>query len=111
MRIYGIKRTFILMTLLVSMIGAGFFVAVPKAEAAVSYMPISGVTVCRSQGHFGGSYGWYWNPNSWYCYDLSIPAGITFASGPNFTKYCKARGFTAAEAWPRNAMSWRCYKL
>ncbi|WP_133059081.1 MULTISPECIES: hypothetical protein [unclassified Nocardioides] len=78
--------------------------------ARASYLPVSGVTVCRSQGHFGGSFWWYWNPASWYCYDLSIPWGISIAGSPNFGAYCRARGYPIAEAYPWNTMSWRCYR-
>lgn len=89
-------------------------VAASKPAAAskkVQYLKVDALTVCNSQGHTSASFWWYWNPGSWYCYDISIPAGITFAPGPDFGKYCRSKGYTGAEAWPRHVFGWRCYKV
>jgi hypothetical protein len=107
----GIKKTLATLAVAASLVGGGALVAPVRAEAAtVRTMSINAIDVCRSQGHFGASYVWYWNPNSWYCYDPSFPWGFSVSGPPQFGAYCRARGYLAAEAWPNNVWGWRCFK-
>lgn len=108
----AVKKVIATLVVTVSILSGGALVNPGVAEASsVRYMTISGVDVCRSQGHFGGSFFWYWNPNSWYCYDLSFPAGLSFSGPPQFWAYCRDRGYAGAEAWPRTTLGWRCFKF
>lgn len=71
---------------------------------------------CQRQGTTGASFGWYWNPYSWYCYTLSFPAGISWNGSVDLNAACRAefptwRGYPATRAkvvggW--NVYGWAC---
>lgn len=81
------------------------------AAGTTYYYPVYHYQVCNRQGHFGATYGWYWNPYSWRCYDLSFPFGFTIAGGLDINGWCAARypgsyaGLTA-----NNVFGWKCIK-
>lgn len=106
-----LKKTFATLAVAVSLAAGGAVVAAPAEAASLRTMSINAIDVCRSQGHFGASFTWYWNPNSWYCYDLAFPVGFSVSGPPQFSAYCRARGYVAAEPnVPFNVWNWRCFK-
>lgn len=93
------------------MVGISVATAAP-AHAAGSltyYYPVYQNQVCNRQGHFGAGYYWSTNPYSWYCYDLSVPAGITFAGGLDINGWCQARyPGSRAGLVSNNVWGWKC---
>ncbi|MDP9694428.1 UNVERIFIED_ORG: hypothetical protein J2X79_001987 [Arthrobacter globiformis] len=85
--------------------------SVPTAGSLTYHYPVYQYQVCRRQGHWGASFTNYWNPYSWYCYDLSFPLGITWAGGLDINGWCKATypgSYAGLDA--NNAMGWKCIK-
>jgi hypothetical protein len=89
-------------------------VALGTAAPASAYTredPAMPVAVCNWQGHFGAS---TWNPfsaYSSYCYDLSIPLGISIAGSLDVQGYCSAK-FTGSKAIvvANNPLGWVCQR-
>lgn len=81
------------------------------AYGTTYFYPIYHYQVCQRQGHFGASYYNGYSPYSWYCYDLSIPFGITFAGGLDINGWCQAtyRG-SHAELVSNDAWGWKCVR-
>ena len=67
---------------------------------------------CRRQGHTAASFWWYWNAYSWYCYDLSVPWGVTFFGGPDMNAACRSQyGYVPgirARLLANNVQGWKC---
>lgn len=64
--------------------------------------------VCRHQGSTGASATNPWDPHSLYCYDLSIPAGITFGGDLDIQGYCSwkyPKSVAMIEEW--NIFGWK----
>lgn len=90
------------------------------AQAAGSFTGWLGsgavIAQCQRQGTTGASFGWYWNPYSWYCYTLSIPAGISWNGSVDLNAACREefptwQGYPATQAkvigdW--NVYGWAC---
>ena len=73
------------------------------------YYSVEGYKVCQSQGHTGASSINWFDPYSMYCYDLSVPAGITFSGNLDIQKYCsdKYPGSTAVVDG-KTIFDWKC---
>lgn len=85
----------------------------PRSVNMTYEYPVYEYKVCNLQGHFGASFSNPWNPYSWYCYDLSIPFGVTFAGGLDVQNYCNVYhpGSRATATKPTAAYdSWKCIK-
>lgn len=93
------------------MVGFSVTTAAP-AQAAGSltyYYPVYHNQVCNRQGHFGASYSNPYNPYSWYCYDLSFPAGITFTGGLDINGWCQATyPGSYATLYTYSPWGWKC---
>lgn len=94
-----------------SVVGVGIATAAP-AQASTNYIwPINHTQVCNWQGHFGAtSFNWA-NPYSLYCYDVSVPAGITITGGLDMNGYCQAKyPGSHSELWGNTIWAWKCVK-
>ncbi|WP_405970901.1 hypothetical protein OG496_12410 [Streptomyces sp. NBC_00988] len=93
------------------MVGISMATATP-AQASTTYIyPVYHNQVCNRQGHFGASFWNGFNPYSWYCYDLSVPAGITFTGGLDINGWCQDRyRGTHAELMGRDVWGWNCVR-
>lgn len=71
--------------------------------------PAMPVAVCNLQGHFGAS---TYNPFSAYasyCYDLSVPLGISIAGSLDVQGYCNAKyPGSKAVVVANNPLGWKC---
>ncbi|HEX6257928.1 MAG TPA: hypothetical protein VFZ48_00445 [Candidatus Saccharimonadales bacterium] len=82
------------------------------AQAGTTYVyHVYHYQVCQKQGHFGASFTNPYNPYSFYCYDLSIPLGVTWAGGLDINGWCASKyAGTHAELVEHNVWGWRCIK-
>lgn len=96
----------ILLPLVAALVFSG--VKAQPASAAVLY-PVYYYQVCQHQNHFGASL-WKWSPYGWYCYDLSVPLGVTWAGGLDIQGYCawKYPGSWAYLYDKNTPYGWRC---
>jgi hypothetical protein len=95
----------------ITLLGVNIVTSAP-AQASTTYVyNVYHYQVCQRQGHWGASLWNPWDPRSWYCYDLSIPLGITWAGKLDINGWCKAthRG-SHAELTSNDAWGWRCIK-
>lgn len=70
------------------------FVPAPAQAKEVWYTrsyTVTGLEVCRYQGHFAATTITPWDPYSLTCYDVSVPGGITLAGSLDFQGYCSFR--------------------
>lgn len=107
-----IKRGFAALALTFGLVASVTIAAAAPASAEGSYnvlYPVEAYKVCRHQGNTGASsWNWY-NAYSLYCYDLSIPAGVTFGGDLDIQDYCN-------DTWPgstatvveNNIWGWKC---
>ena len=82
----------------------------PTAQALEINYPVYFYKVCNDQGHFGASYYNGFSPYSWYCYDLSLPTGVTFTGGLDINGWCMRtyRYSHAQVVDPHSAYGWKC---
>jgi len=91
----------------------GMSVVTPvAAQASTTYVyDVYHYQVCQRQGHFGASFYNPWDPGSWYCYDLSVPLGVTWAGGLDINGWCAEKyNGTHAELTSGDVWGWRCIK-
>jgi hypothetical protein len=107
-----IKRGFAALTLTFGLAaGVSVAAAAPAAAEGGYYVlyPVEASKVCQHQGRTGATSLTWGNPFSLFCYDLSIPAGITFGGDLDIQGYCNDKwpGSTAMVA-EQNIFGWRC---
>lgn len=108
----NIKRGILALAMAIGFtVGIGISIAAPAAaEGSYSVLyPVEASDVCRHQGHFGAtSFNWY-DAYSLTCYDLSVPAGVTFTGSLDIQGYCSVKypGSTAMVA-ENNIWGWKC---
>lgn len=94
-------------------VGIGITTAAPaQAEGWYTYYyPVMPVDVCQHQGHFGATTLFFWNPYSLSCYDLSVPAGVTFTGGLDFQGFCEWKyPGSYATVDGKTVMDWKCVR-
>lgn len=98
-----------LMLAVAGLIGAN---AATAAASGPTYLyPVYHYQVCQRQGHFGASFWNNWNAYSWYCYDLSFPAGITFTGGLDIDGWCQEKYHgSRAELQGGTVWDWKCVR-
>ncbi len=101
----------VLMTALSLTAGVGVIGATSASAEPGYYVlyPVEASSVCRHQGHTGASSFNWGNPYSLYCYDLSIPAGITFGGDLDIQGYCNSKWpGSVAKVHEWNIFGWKC---
>lgn len=101
----------VLMTALGLTAGVGVISATPASAEPGYYVlyPVEATSVCRHQGNTGATSFDWGNPYSLTCYDLSIPAGVSFGGDLDIQGYCdwKWPG-SVAKVHEWNIFGWKC---
>lgn len=96
----------------VAMFGMSIAAAAPAEASTTYHYPVYHYQVCQRQGHFGASYYNPWDPYSWYCYDMSVRLGVTWAGGLDINGWCAATyPGSHAELTGTDVWGWECLKV
>ncbi|HMI09513.1 MAG TPA: hypothetical protein VK497_03925 [Candidatus Saccharimonadales bacterium] len=109
-----IKRgLFALTTTLGLAAGIGIIGVAPASAESGYYVlyPVEATSVCRYQGSTGATSIDWGNPYSLTCYDLSIPAGVTFGGDLDIQAYCNAKWpGSVATVYEHTIFGWKCQR-
>lgn len=91
-----IRRGFLTLAMVAGLTGGVTIAMVAPASADAGgeynvYHQVIPADACKDQGHFAAiSFDWF-NPYSLYCYDVSVPMGLTIAGGVDIQAFCNKK--------------------
>lgn len=109
-----IKRGFLALAMTAGL-AAGITVATSapaSAEGGYNVLyPVEVSKVCQHQGHTGATSLNWGDPFSLFCYDLSIPAGVTLSGNLDIQAYCDYTWpGSVATVYEHNIFGWKCQR-